>query len=81
MRRWKLMLFLVLIGWSVYIFETGCAGTGKQELWEECALEIHQDCWEEWEEDVLDCGYQHYRKCIDDASSYLGSEFVYPNGS
>ena len=57
------MLLLVLIGWSVYIFETGCAGTGKQNLWERCAEEIHQDCFEA--EDVLDCGYEQYRACID----------------
>ena len=57
------MVLLVLIGWSIYIIETGCAGTGKQDLWEECAKEIHQDCFEA--EDVLDCGYERYRACID----------------
>ena len=56
------MVLIFLIGVSIYVFE-GCAGQGLQERWEECAQEIHQDCFEA--EDVLDCGYQHYRKCID----------------
>jgi len=61
-RTFRTILWLVAAGWILYILE-GCAGQGKQELWEKCAKEIHQDCWEA--EDVLDCGYQHYRVCID----------------
>ena len=57
------MVLLVLIGWSVYIFETGCAGQGKQNLWEHCAEEIHNDCFET--EDPLGCGYEYYRACVD----------------
>ena len=59
------MLMLFLTGVLVYILE-GCAMTleqGKQKQWEECAKEIHQDCWDT--QDVLDCGYEHYRACID----------------
>ncbi len=63
MRAMRTIVFLLIFGLVFYYLETGCAGTGKQELWELCAQEIHQDCW--GAEDVLDCGYQHYRKCID----------------
>ena len=62
MRFWMLMVFLFVLGVFIHILE-GCTGTGKQELWERCATEIHQDCWEA--EDVLDCGYERYRACID----------------
>ena len=56
------MVFIFLIGALVYVFE-GCAGQGLQERWEKCADEIHQDCW--GTRYALDCGYQHYRECID----------------
>lgn len=59
-----IILWSIIVGLLMYYDPlAGCAGTGKQELWEKCAKEIHQDCWEA--EDVLDCGYQHYRVCID----------------
>ena len=61
-RTFQTIVALVIFGLFIYFLE-GCAGTGKQELWEECAKEIHNDCWEA--EDVLDCGYEHYRECID----------------
>jgi len=58
----RTILVLVFFGLLVYLLE-GCAGSGKQELWEDCATRIHNDCW--GAEDVLDCGYQRYRECID----------------
>ena len=57
------MVLLILIGASVYVVETGCAGQGKLNLWENCAEEIHNDCFET--EDPLDCGYEYYRACVD----------------
>ena len=62
-RTFRTILWLVVAGWLIYVFETGCAGTGKQEAWEECANVIYSDCF--LAEDVLDCGYEHYRECID----------------
>ncbi len=59
------MVLLICIGYSIYIIQ-GCAGQGKQNLWEHCAKEIHQDCFEA--EDVLDCGYERYRACIDESA-------------
>ena len=61
-RALRTMVWLVVVGVILYLLE-GCAGSGKQELWERCAHEIHNDCWEA--EDVLDCGYEYYRACID----------------
>ena len=64
-----LFVFTVLgiLGITLVLFGIeGCAGQGKQNLWEHCAEEIHQDCFEA--EDVLDCGYERYRACIDEES-------------
>ena len=58
----RCVLVLLAFVFSIIIFE-GCAGQGKQELWERCAQEIHQDCLET--EDTLWCELELYRRCID----------------
>ena len=61
-RAVRAMVCVLVIGVVFYLLE-GCAGQGKQNLWEHCAEEIHNDCFEA--EDPLGCGYEYYRACVD----------------
>ena len=72
-RTFRTIVALVVIGWIFYFME-GCAGQGKQEIWEHCAEEIYQNpqyCWDA--EDVLDCEYQRYRGCIRQPDEWYGN--------
>ena len=63
----RCVLVLLAFVFSIIIFE-GCAGQGKQELWEGCANVVYEECQraEDWKE----CMYFHYLECIDEGEHW-----------
>jgi len=62
-RAVRAMVCVIVIG-VVFYFLEGCAGQGKQELWEGCATPSHEICQDAERLEFKTCMYDYYLECI-----------------